>query len=428
MTRTILGLLLAICGVAAIGAQAPDRDALRDRLQARFDVVPITGGVALTPKTRRGDIRLIEVSDAIAINGAFVTGSELRQRLGSDADEILQLSYLDPEARRSMFPKPGPAPQTPAPRADRDEIRKRRGGSNGDRVRVFGDVRVPEGDEVNGQVVAVFGSARVDGVVRDQVVSVFGTITLGPRALVHGDVVSVGGVVNRAAGSEVRGAVTEVAVGRGLRHDALPWVSGVGLLGDGFVGFPRLVASSFRLLTLMILATLAYLIARRSVENAADRIRENPAKASFVGITSVLLMGPLLFMVTIVLILTVIGIPLLLLVPVLLLFLAFMAMAGFTGAAYAIGQWVSRRFGVGPGAGLGTVLVGVVVILIPVMVARVVGLGGWATTPIALPLAALAFLFEVGVWSAGFGAVLSNTLAGWQSRRAARAVPPVAAG
>src|SRR5688500_180548 len=253
MKRTILSLVLAICAAASTGAQAPDRTALRDRLQARFDVVPITGGVALTPKTRRADVRLIEVSDAIAINGDVVSGAELRQRLGADADAILQLSYLDAEARRSMFPKAGPARDTPVTRSDPDEIRRRRGGSHGDRVRVFGDVRVPEGDEVNGQVVAVFGSARVDGVVRDQVVSVFGTVTLGPRAVVHGDVVSVGGIVNRAAGSEVRGAVTEVAVGRGFRHDALPWMAGIGLLGDGFVGFPRLVASSFRLLLMMIL-------------------------------------------------------------------------------------------------------------------------------------------------------------------------------
>ena len=432
MKRTLLVLLLAIVGVVAspstslrAGAQAPDRDALRQRVQARFDVVPIANGIALTPKTRRGDVRLIEVSDAIAINGAFVSGSELKERLGSDADEILQLSYLDAATLRAMFPKPVAPRATPAPSVGRDDTRDRRSRSNGDRVRVFGDVRVGEGEEVNGQVVAVFGSARIDGVVRDQVVAVFGSINLGPKAIVHGDVVSVGGQVHRAATSEVRGAVTDVGIGHQIPREALPWISGVGLysLGDGFVGFPRLIGSSFRLLMLMILATLAYLIGRRSVENAAERIRENPAKASFIGLASALLMGPLLFIVTIVLVLTVIGIPLLLLIPVLMLFLAFMGLAGFTGAAYAIGQWANRRFGVGPAAGLGSVIVGVAVILLPVMVARIVGLGGWATTPIALPLAAIAFLFEVAVWSAGFGAVLSNTLTGWQARRAARAVP-----
>ena len=437
--RIALVALVALLAIApsTIDAQQPDRDALRARIQARYDVVPISGGIALTPKTRRGDVRLIEVSDVIAINGAFVSGRELRERLGEDADEILQLSYLDNAARLEMFPKPEPvappqevrperreAPET-TPRAESTETR-RRSRSFGDRVKVFGSVRVGADEEVNGQAVAVFGSVRVDGVVRDQVVAVFGSVDLGPDAVVHGDVVSVGGQVRKATTAEVRGGTTEVAVGHvDIPHDAVPWMAGVGLLslGDSFSGVPRLIASTFRLMVLIILAALAYTISRRSVENAAERVRENPARAALIGLASGLLIGPLLFIISIVLILTFIGIPLLLLIPVLMIFLVFMGLAGFSGSAYAIGQWANRRFGIGSGTGVLSVVVGVCVILLPVMVARIVGLGGWMTSPFTWTIAALAFFFEAAVWCAGFGAVLSNTVAGWQARRAARAMP-----
>ena len=52
---------------------------------------------------------------------------------------------------------------------------------------------VNEGEEVTGQVVAVLGSVRINGEVGDQVVAVLGTVELGPKAVVHGDVVTVGG-------------------------------------------------------------------------------------------------------------------------------------------------------------------------------------------------------------------------------------------
>ena len=65
---------------------------------------------------------------------------------------------------------------------------------------------------MTGQVVAVFGSVRVNGKVGDQVVAVMGSVLLGPEAVVGGDVVSVGGRVHREGGAEVRRGVTEVAI------------------------------------------------------------------------------------------------------------------------------------------------------------------------------------------------------------------------
>src|SRR6266513_90960 len=75
----------------------------RARIEQRYDVVPLSGGVALRPKSPRDDVRLIEISDTIAINGVPVSGRELRERVGADADAILRLSYLDAKALGELF-------------------------------------------------------------------------------------------------------------------------------------------------------------------------------------------------------------------------------------------------------------------------------------------------------------------------------------
>ena len=60
-----------------------EQRALRTHIEERYDVVPLSNGIALRPKTPRGDVRLIEIADTIAINGTQVSGRELRDRLVS---------------------------------------------------------------------------------------------------------------------------------------------------------------------------------------------------------------------------------------------------------------------------------------------------------------------------------------------------------
>ena len=101
---------IAVATVHAAAQQVPadERPALRARIEQRYDVVPLSSGVALRPKSSRGDVRLIEISDTIAINGVPVSGRELRERVGGDANAVLRLSYLDAKALRELF-APGAA-------------------------------------------------------------------------------------------------------------------------------------------------------------------------------------------------------------------------------------------------------------------------------------------------------------------------------
>ena len=111
---TVLSLLALLAFSSAVSARqqptSDDQRALRARLEQRFDVVPLTDGVALRPKARMQDVRLIEITDgSVLVNGVAVTGQELRDKLGSDATDVLRVSYLDASSRRALF-----APITPS--------------------------------------------------------------------------------------------------------------------------------------------------------------------------------------------------------------------------------------------------------------------------------------------------------------------------
>ena len=178
------------------------------------------------------------------------------------------------------------------PRRPSRRLRPRRR-SSGDRVRVFGDVVVNEGEEVSGQVVAVLGSVRIDGEVGHQVVAVLGTVDLGPHAVVHGDVVTVGGRLRRAPGAQSRGAVTEVSLGDLGRGSTCPWLDGWGPFQfGGFGPVTRLIGTTFRFVLLALVACLALVVARRAVEGSAQRVADDPVRTTLVGLAAWVLFVP----------------------------------------------------------------------------------------------------------------------------------------
>jgi hypothetical protein len=422
----ILAVVLTVVPVTVASPQDADQRALRARVEQRYDVIPLAEGIALTPKSRTRDVRLIEISEGvISINGTPVSGRELRERLGDDAALVLPLSYLTTEQRRELFGGPG-AKATPRvePRRSTDEARtpegRRRSGR--ERVRIFGDVNVAEDEAIDGQVVAVFGDVRVNGEVRQEAVAVLGAVVLGPKAVVHGDVVSVGGRVRRAEGARVEGAVTEVSFAEsGLRFNG-PWFGPVEVF-NGYTGLPRLLGSTFRMMLLALFAGIALVLARGSVERSAERVMDNPPKAMLVGLTAELLFLPVLILTAFVLVITLIGIPLLLLLPFAVLMLLLLAFVGFSGTAYAIGQAARRRFGMSGQAAFFDVCLGLLIILSPLLVGRIVGLAGWPANPMAWLLVLTGTAFEFVAWTTGFGAVLMNTFSRWRARRQARTTP-----
>ena len=295
--------------------------------------------------------------------------------------------------------------------------------SGGDRLRIFGDVVVREGEEVTGEVVAVLGSVRIDGEVSREVVAVLGTIELGPRAVVHGDVVSVGGRLRRDPGAQVGGSVTEVSLGDfgTNRHPVGAWLGPVPFGGFGPV--TRLAGTTFRLVLLALLASIALFVARRAVEGSAQRVTDEPVRTTLVGLVAWALIVPVFMLVGMVLAISVVGIPLLILLPFALLFLMLMALVGFSGTAAAIGQWMRRRFGMASVSAFADLCLGILIILLPVLIARIVAFAGWTVSPLVFLLVTIGLAVEFLAWSSGFGAILTNAFSRWQATRAARATP-----
>jgi len=126
------------------------------------------------------------------------------------------------------------------------------------------------------------------------------------------------------------------------------------------------------------------------------------------------------------LIISIIGLPLLMAIPFIIFVLLLLALAGFSGTAYAVGQWTRRRLGLISGSPFLDVSLGVVVILLPLLVGRLVALAGWWSNPVAWLFVAMGLGVEFIAWSAGFGAVLTNAFGRWQARRGSRTMPPPA--
>lgn len=403
-------------------ALAPSLGALRDRVQARYQVVPLQGGLALLPRYGSPDVQSIELTDrGIAINGAAVTGPELRARVAEDADAILQLSYLDTATQRVLFgvgPAPGatglPGLAGGVAAADSllaDSLARARGDTAGagieadvhvmgERVRIGGSISVAEGEIIDGDVVAVGGSVAIAGTVRGDVVAVGGSVELSETAIVEGEVTAVGGTINRDPGARVDGRVNEVAFG-GPDVDFHRNVS-----FTPFDEIGSLIGTITFLILLGLLLSLILLLARRPVEKMEYVVATTPWKAAAVGLVGQIVFLPVLVLSVIVLAVSIIGIPLLILVPFALLGLMIGTLVGFTAVAYRVGHWAEARFGWDHKNPYLSLLVGLGFIMVMAFFGSALGIVGGPLGVFAIILAIIGFAIQYVAWTTGFGALL----------------------
>ncbi len=418
-----LVVLTAWIGVAEATAQVettPEQQALRMSISERYEVVRLSQGVGLVPKAAGSDVRLIELTDGtVAVNGVLVSGQELRELVGEDAGLIVQLTYLDVDARLALFeidrpaeaaepaasapppPRPAEVSETPRPR--------RRTNRRGGIVRVLGSVAVDADELVDGDIVVIAGSLRVDGAVDGDIVVVGGSASFGPGASAEGDVTVVGGALRRDPTARIRGQINDIGLGLLNLEDigmpnfrVRPFVP--------FVPFFRLgnvMATVLRLVFLGMLASVALFVARGPVERIARRSALEPLKAGFVGLLAQLLFFPLLVIAILVLAVSIIGIPLLLLVPFALVAALLVMVAGFSGVALGVGQWTSSRFEKDPHHVYVAVWIGVALILAPALLGKLVDVGGFFRI-FGVALALTGFLVEYAAWTTGIGAAVLN--------------------
>jgi hypothetical protein len=420
----ITALLLAIfvgAPVSPVSGQilpqtGADLRALETRLQERFQILPIANGVVLTPKFK-STVRAIEVTDrTIALDGAVVTGAELREKLGTDADLIFQLSYLDAGSRRSLLGLSGspappaaptasepPTPPTPPvpPAANAGPSRPKR---RDDIVRFGGNVTIASDEVVAGDVAVIGGSADIDGEVNGDVAVIGGSLTLGPHANIKRDVTVVGGKLVKDPGAIIEGKVAEVGVGdaiRGRREASAPWRVRWG--GDGLRPIFGFAGTLVRVALVMLLAGIVLLVARAPVQQIADKAAAEPLKSWAIGFLAEILFVPVLVLTIVVLAVSIVGIPFLLLVPVAIVAAMVVCLIGFTGVAYHIGRLIEERFEQVRNRPYLATIAGICVIVAPLLVARVIGLVGGLGV-IAGVLLAAGFVLEYVAWTTGLGA------------------------
>jgi hypothetical protein len=455
LVAPLLAIVFVTGGVPAAGArevavaQDDARGDLRSTIRSRFTVLGVTGGLVLVPRSPREGVESVELrGGTVAINGSEVTGSELRERLGRDADAVIELSYLEPDERQRLLlgdrPPADATPRAPAvlppvpeaaPRrlpevrepAAASPYRRRSEG----RVRIGGDIRVEGDEEVDGPVVAVLGSVFVNGRVTDAVVAVGGGVTLGPDAQVRGDVTAVGGGVTRDQGSAVGGQIN--AVQFDWPHvtvrpvDWWPFSVHPAWGGGPWHGF-RLMGTLLRLALFALLAVLVTLLLPGSVGRIRDTVRFEPWKCALAGLFAQLLFVPLLVIGIVVLVISIVGIPLLVLVPFVVLAFFLALLLGFAGAASAFAGAVVDRSSRSLPTAVSLLVVGLALIWGLTVVGRVVSLAGGPLGWIAALFLVAGFLVEYAAWTMGLGGALLTRFGrngrGWTQPPPVPVTPP----
>jgi hypothetical protein len=435
---TVLALLLASGARAELRAGAGEVDpALRHRVERHFQVLPVRGGVVLTPKTDSG-VKTIEIREGvIALDGDPATGAELREKLGADAELVLQVSYLPADAlaqwgqgakgakgaqgakgeegAASETPEAAEPPELPpVPEAPEDSHMRK----SAARVHIGSDILVAEDELVTDPVVAVGGSVTVLGRVNDDVVAVGGSVHLGPKAVVRGDVTSVGGRIDQTPGATVQGRVNEVRIGPPHFHFNPAGFFGPLAAWNPFTGWFKLFGTLLRLGLITLLAMLVALVAARPVERIGLRALQEPWLSGFTGLLAQLLFVPVLVLTVVILAVSLIGIPLLVLVPFGVIAFLLAVLIGFTGVALRLGRWA-----VGPDRPMFVAMaVGIILVAVVTLVARVLALVPAPLWPLTWMIGLLGFLVEYVAWSVGLGAALLSRF----GTRGAPYDPPVA--
>jgi hypothetical protein len=124
-----------------------------------------------------------------------------------------------------------------------------------------------------------------------------------------------------------------------------------------------------------------------------------------VGVLIQLLFFPVLIVTIALMVVTIIGIPLLLLVPFAVLALVVFFLVGFTAVASHVGRRVVARFGWRQQSPYLVATTGTVVLLTPMLLARLVGLIGGVFAPLSWTLLFVGILAEYVAWTVGLGAV-----------------------
>lgn len=316
---------------------------------------------------------------------------------------------------------------------------------DGDLAVLGGDLELTETGQVRGTLFGMGSEQSLAGLVGDDVSVLFGQVVLHSTAVIEGDLFAAPGVVERHAGSQVRGDVVNDVTLPSLpffaEEPSLPTVptgplvqpspsrSGFGAGVGRAVG--RILTAGLLGILVMAIGLVVVFIWPRHTVTVAECISRAPVRSFALGLLTYLIAGGLEVVAVILMILiilvaslmigTVILIPvgiLLILVSALVLLPVPLALAGasvlgWVGLAQRIGERVLRLFRIRDVTPLAAVFAG---LLITVPIAALL----WIVKPICCAWPYLILLISVGL-----GAVF-HTRFGTQECTAATSMPVIA--
>ena len=274
---------------------------------------------------------------------------------------------------------------------------------------------VAAGQTIAGSIAAWHGSLDVNGTVKGAAVAIGGDVVVHPGGNVLGDAVSVGGTVRNdggKVGGEMRtlSALTVGPVVTGVHRTPGEQTKRSVSLSVGWV------------LVLAVIGLFVVLFARTSLENVAERIRDDFSRSFLYGLAGQVALLPALVAAIVVLAITVVGI---LLIPfAIVAFVLAVAGAlalGFVAMSYATGEAAMRWRGAvspyAPTPAFQFLLVGLSFYFVLWVLGGALAWAGWLG-------AALRLVAAMVTWAAltvGLGA----TLASRGGTRAPTSTPPV---
>jgi hypothetical protein len=271
----------------------------------------------------------------------------------------------------------------------------------GDLVVIGGSGTTQPGSHVVGGVALIGGMLDISGEVDEDIFALGGIVTLGPTAVVHGDVITIGAIVNRSELAQVEGQVTEGTFDEGFDL-ALPGVVLPPAIGRidvplrGWTPLNMFFSVGWSVLKALVAAGLAVLVVMLWPERAARVSRSataQPVVAFLIGLVTSIFAATLIIVLAITICLS----PISLIGAVVL---AAAVILGWVGMGLAVGwrmaQAFKRDWHPATQAGVGTLVVSL------------------AVYAVAL-IPCVGMFFGMIVWMIGLGAVILTRFGGQDS-------------
>ncbi|MFT5232259.1 MAG: hypothetical protein ACI9UQ_000278 [Candidatus Krumholzibacteriia bacterium] len=265
---------------------------------------------------------------------------------------------------------------------------------NGNIIKIWDDVEISDTEDVRGQVVVIFGNAKVDGRVDGNVVTVFGNLLLSEDSEVSGTAVAAGGYLDQAPGAEVGDVVSVdfLRIGKGNGWQKF------GLLD----GWSFAITQAGFLLTLVLGIIAVMILPQQRLERIVATLQESPLPSLGVGTLGAIGGHFAIAIILVVLVLTVIGVPIALLVA---LGLLIVVLAAIVTCSAAVGQFIWRTLTGESRSLLLAVAVGMIVLHLPSFIGSLLAVTSNASAAASV-FSIIGVLIKTIAYLLGLGAII----------------------